>query len=90
MNQNCKYFFCAVGPVAGGDIFLNPGVTYRLNLCGKALCTPSRNGLEQHAVASDDELAELRNRGFKVTVFQGPFPTQQQAENCLDGCWEEP
>lgn len=90
MSKDCKYYFCGVGPLAGGDVLLNPGVTYRLNLNSSALRAPTRDGLEQHAVATGDELDVLRNRGFKVTIFQGPFSTQLQAENSLDGCWEEP
>ncbi len=90
MSRDCRYYFCGVGPLAGGDVFLSPGVTYRLNLNGSALRAPARDGLEQHAVATDSELEELRHRGFSVTTFQGPFSTQLQAENSLDGCWEDP
>lgn len=83
------FYFCEVGPVEG-NVLLNPGISYRLNLDGDALRAPARNGFDQHAVLTGEELKELRRRGFSVTVMQGPFPDQKQAEDSLDSCWEEP
>lgn len=89
MGKGELFYYCSVSPVQGNPQ-LNPGKDYRLDLRGAALQAPAHRGYSAQAVATGSEMDELRRRGFDVSVLDGPFTSQEQAENCLDSAWEEP
>lgn len=90
MGRSNAFYYCSVGPIGHDGALISPGSSYRLDLNSEALRAPDREGMSLHAVATGAELDILRQRGFKVELMQGPFASQQEAENDLDSAWEEP
>ena len=87
-----SYWVCTVhGVLPGpGEVYLP--ASYTVNLESPRLANPDPATLRvgHQVVASDEQVAELHRRGFKVSEDSGPHVSVTAAQDALDAAWESP
>jgi tetratricopeptide (TPR) repeat protein len=87
-----SYWVCRVHGVLPGPGRIYLPDTYAVNLASPRLASPdpARLHIGEQVVASDEQIAELHRRGFKVSEESGPHVSVTVAQDALDDAWEWP